>query len=686
MFNRCIILIIAISLVALLAVLPGCGEEGGPSPPPEPQPSAPAAPPPSPAAQDISNNIANINPAVPTSLPDLFVALKEINHAQSEGTISPEEGEELEGELGEKFSSYIRNWVDGIDPTDKDSLKDFFDLQKVQKTSEYDKLCDPQTKKYKEDQMKEKFNDYIRNLVDDLDPTKPESFRDFVILQKIQNSKKYSDLTTADTNKYKEDQMKEKFNDYIRNRVDEIDPTDPDSFRDFVILQKIQAHEKYAKFATPETHQYKEQQMKEKFNEYIENLVNDLDPDDPDFEEDLQKLRKLQLCEKYSKYIASGMHKWKEEQLKYKYAQYVTQQVNAFNPVLPGAMQKLDELIKLQETDTYQELCPESVKEYKIEELTIKLSGEAGGTPHSVGTLPENKQENVPVNQSILITFNQPMEPQSVISALYIYPEIAGDIYWAESGLIMMLKPHDNLEFDTTYTFIIEPWAMSEAGIRLEEGFVFSFTTKESAEIPRVLETSPVDGQTEASPGQPIEITFDMAMDPASFSAGAVVSLFPPIEYDIYWKEGNTIAVLQPLEPMETDTTYTVMLDAEGRSADGIALGKDFSFEFTTGFSPTPHVMGTMPLDGQENITSDYPIHIVFDWPMEPTSVEAALTITPALDYDTEWSEGDFVLTIKPLTTLASFMRYKIQLNETAMSDSGIPLGATFTLIFTSGK
>jgi len=686
MFNRRIILIIAIFLVALLAVLPGCEGEGGPSPPPAPGPSTPAAPPPSPAAQDISNNIANINPTVPTSLPSLFSTLKEITNAQNEGTISPEEGEELEGELGGKFSSYIKNWVDGIDPTNPDSLKDFFDLQKVQNTAEYDELCDPQTKKYKEDQMKEKFNDYIRNLVDDLDPTDPGSFRDFVILQKIQNSKKYADLTSQDTHKYKEDQMKEKFNDYIRNRVDEIDPTDPDSMEDFVILQKIQAHEKYAKFATPETHQYKEQQMKQKFNEYIENLVNDLDPDDPDFEEDLQKLRKLQLCEKYSKFIVYGMHKWKEEQLKYMYAQYVTKLVNAFNPILPGAMQKLDELIKLQDTDTYQELCPESVKRYKVEQLNTKLSGEVGGIPHGVGTLPENEQKNVPVNQSILITFNQPMEPQSVISALETYPEIKGDIYWAESGLIMMLKPHDNLEFDTTYTVFIGPWAMSEAGIPLEEGIEFSFTTKESAEIPHVLETSPPNGQTEASPGQPIEITFDMAMDPASFSAGTVVSLFPPTEYDIYWKEGNTTAVLQPLEPMEADATYTVMIDAEALSADGIALGKDFSFEFITGFSPTPHVMGTMPLDGQENITSDYPIHIVFDWPMEPASVEAALTITPAFDYDTEWSEGDFVLTIKPLTALASFMSYKIQLNETAMSDSGIPLGATFTLNFTSGK
>ena len=449
------------------------------------------------------------------------------------------------------------------------------------------------------------------------------------------------------------------------------------------MLQKIQAHEKYSKLATPETHKWKEEQVKQKFNEWVENRVKDLDPNDPNFAEELEKLRLIQLCDKYEKYVTSLMHEWKEEQLKYKYAQYVTKLVNAFNPVLPGAMQKLDELIKLQDTDTYQELCPESVKGYKVEQLNTKLAGEAGGIPHGVGTLPEHEQENVPVNQSILITFNQPMEPLSVISALEIYPEIKGDIYWAESGLIMMLKPHANLEFDTTYTVLIGHEAMSAAGTMLEEGIEFSFTTKESAEIPRVLATLPANGQTDASPGQPIEITFDMAMDPESFSEGMVVTIFPPIEYDIYWMEGNTIAVLQPLEPMEADTTYSVTIDAGARSADGIALGKDFSFEFITGFLPAPHVVGTMPLDGQDNITSDYPIHIVFDWPMDPASVEAALTITPAFGYTTEWSEGNFVMTIKPLTTLAAFMRYKIQIDAGATSADGLPIGVTFSLSFT---
>ncbi len=68
---------------------------------------------------------------------------------------------------------------------------------------------------------------------------------------------------------------------------------------------------------------------------------------------------------------------------------------------------------------------------------------------------------------------------------------------------------------------------------------------------------------------------------------------------------------------------------------------------------------------------------------MDSASVEAALTITPTFDYTTEWSEGDFVMTIKPLTNLASFTRYTIQLGSSARSDVGIPIGDTSKITFT---
>jgi hypothetical protein len=117
-------------------------------------------------AQEFLNRITGINPSEPTSLASLLEISQELNTAQSEGAISQEEGEELGEALEEEFSDMVRNKVDAIDPTDLGALNDFWAMQRIQGLDEYESHCDPQTREYKEQQMSEKFNDWVRNWVE----------------------------------------------------------------------------------------------------------------------------------------------------------------------------------------------------------------------------------------------------------------------------------------------------------------------------------------------------------------------------------------------------------------------------------------------------------------------------------------------------------------------------------------
>jgi len=69
---------------------------------------------------------------------------------------------------------------------------------------------------------------------------------------------------------------------------------------------------------------------------------------------------------------------------------------------------------------------------------------------------------------------------------------------------------------------------------------------------------------------------------------------------------------------------------------------------------------------------------------MNTDSVEASLTVTPALDYTAAWREADFVLTIKPIAAVASYMRYQIDIAGSATSAVGLPLGTDFSFSFTT--
>jgi hypothetical protein len=632
---------------------------------------------------DISDLIAGINPSSPSSLANLLGASQDIERARAEGSISGTEANKLEDQLGSKFSSWIRETVDAIDPAKPESIKDFFDLQAVQRTSEYDESVDSETKEHKEEQMGEKFNDWVRNRVDEIDPEDEGALKDMFDLQVIQRTAKYDELATADTKSYKEEQMGEKLNDWVRNQVDDIDPTDPDSLKYFFWMQKVQANEKYDKFATPETHEYKEEQMRQKFNEWVENRVNDLDPNDPDFLEDLEMLRVIQRSDKYAKFIQPLMHQWKESTLEQKMADYVSNLVNGLNPLLPTFQKDLSDLIKFQLSDVYQELCPELTKQYKQTQLILMLAKPLGPPPTVTGVYPQNGQADVPLDESIMIVFDQPMELPLLETAIEVSPATLFEpLPTVEENLIVLLNPIEPLIENTTYTIAVNPSATSIAGMQLLETYESSFKTKEAEPAPHIITTMPEGGALHYMAGQPITISFDQRM--STTSVEPAISISPTFDYSILWSSDDTTAIIQSHAPLDANTVYSVTIGASATSADGVSLADTYQFSFTTGIMNLPRVLGTMPDSGQGNIPSNHPIQIVFDRSMDTESSEALLSVSPGFDYVTSWFEADMVLQIEPIIPLMDNTTYAIAIDAGALSSFGLPLEDGYEFTFTS--
>ena len=685
-------LLVVVAILALLTtVLPACSEgdyipPGGDASTEVDLPQAPSTEPEtslSTTAQNILNQIAEIEPSEPAALGPLLYASQDLDEAINDGSVSEDEAEDLEDELTLKFSAWVRAMMDEIDPTEADSLKDFFDMQAIQELEEWDKYTDPETRQYKEEQMTEKFSQWIRSRMDEIDPTQADHLKLFFWMQAIQATEKWDKYTSADAKQYKEEQMREKFNEWVRNRMDEIDPTQADHFKYFFWMQAIQETEKYEEYATPDTHEYKEEQMGEKFNEWVRNRVNELDPNDPNYLDELEYLRIIQYTEKYEKYVTAETHAYKEQQLKQKYGDYITNLVNSLNPIVPGFMQDLHELMTLQNSDIYNELCPEEVKLYKNEQIRLLLASEPGQLPHIVGTFPENGQTDVPLDQPILIAFDQPMMMDSLWWAVDLLPQVEYTITLMDDYILLAI-PLERYEAGTTYTFRVGPPAITSSGMPLQEDNFLQFTTVESGPVPRVLETTPVNGQFDASPGQTIEIYFSQPMNPASVESGIETS--PTIKYAVQWLQGNTVAVLQPLEPLEFNTTYTVSISPAVLSATGVPLEGGYDLSFFTGLEDPPEISGTSPADGQIDIPRNYTIEICFERPMDTASVEAALEVTPNFDYTVTWRENNFVMRIIPLTELDPFTTYSIVINVGAKSDLGIPIEIIASFSFTTGK
>ncbi len=411
--------------------------------------------------------------------------------------------------------------------------------------------------------------------------------------------------------------------------------------------------------------------------------LNGLDPNDPDFLKNLEMLRVIQISDKYDKYINADVHQWKEQTLKVKVDTYVTNLLNSLHPLSPTLWEDLFKLIEFQLSDVYKELCPSVTKQEKQTKLTGIFTKPPGPPPEVAGIYPVMGQVEVPLDQPIMVVFNQPMEPGSLLAAIKVSPDtMFTAVPMVEENFIILLLPLNNLTENTNYTVIVNQAAVSLAGLPLLETCEFSFKTKSAETAPIVTSTTPLDGTIDNMAGQPIIINFNQRMDTGSVESA--LSISPAFKYSVVWDNSDSTAIIQSHIPLDANTDYTVTVGETATSADGVQLKGEYQFSFITGIMGQPVVLGTMPNKGQSNIPSSHPIRVVFDRPMDVQSVEALLSISPDIDYTTNWYEANMVLELVSASPLATNTTYTITIESGALSSFGLPLEDDFKFSFST--
>ncbi len=160
--------------------------------------------------------------------------------------------------------------------------------------------------------------------------------------------------------------------------------------------------------------------------------------------------------------------------------------------------------------------------------------------------------------------------------------------------------------------------------------FTFFDVQLTSNQPPRVLDSTPEEGDPAFSIVAPIVLDFSRKMDRASVEAS--FSIDPPVAGTFSWSNGDFRMSFRP-ESLPALTPVTVRLAASALGAFGHALdgngdgipGDDFVLSFTTGSSDTqaPTVVRTFPAANQLGVDIQPIISAVFDEELDPTSVGA---------------------------------------------------------------
>jgi hypothetical protein len=314
------------------------------------------------------------------------------------------------------------------------------------------------------------------------------------------------------------------------------------------------------------------------------------------------------------------------------------------------------------------------------------LDFEIDSTPPEVSShFPTDGASDVSTSTMVIVTFSEGMAAASA-GAVSISgpgnPELS-DPSW--SGTQLTLATH-GLQAEEEYTVTVGTDAVDDSlpGNAKEVATSFTFTTGNGvAPTPPIVQhTSPVHDETGVAVGTSVTIGFSKAMDITATRNAITVS--PELDWSPVWSEGNTVVALDPVGRMSPNTRYTVTVSDTAMASDGTGMDVPYTFRFTTGDPPDltpPSVADNYPPDRQREI-SPYleEVTITFSEPMDTSSVESVISVSPGTITSKTWRVGDTVLVLG--LDMTDGQKYTVTVGGSATDKAGNPLGEDFSFFF----
>ncbi len=225
-----------------------------------------------------------------------------------------------------------------------------------------------------------------------------------------------------------------------------------------------------------------------------------------------------------------------------------------------------------------------------------------------LAVLRHRPEGNVELADAITVTFNQPMVPLTSLQELDKYPVPMrvepmpeGKFSWIGTDTVGFV-PTYRLPFGNEFVVTVPAGMQSMVGGRLEQEYRFTVSTP----LPWLEWSSPADGAGEFKLEDPLLLSFNAAMDPATVGKaarlvgpdGKAVELLPPgrpepdpeaVGRVKSAEEQRSLArtvQLKAAKPLEKATRYTLILDKSLTSTEGpLPMGSEARVSFTT-FTP----------------------------------------------------------------------------------------------------
>jgi hypothetical protein len=289
-----------------------------------------------------------------------------------------------------------------------------------------------------------------------------------------------------------------------------------------------------------------------------------------------------------------------------------------------------------------------------------------------------------PINEPVMVRFDQPMDQDSVESALSIEPAVDSEVSWPAPDTLMV-SPAATYEPDTGYTLRIADTASAISGLTLEQPVEIDWQTVGALEATQFSPEGnsrgvPLDAVISVAFNQPV-VPLVSTGDQAGLPQPLIIE--PAVNGRGEWVSTSIYRFI-PDPALAGATSYSVSVDPALQAIGGATIVNPPSWSFTT---LSPEVVSIAPDDEATNILPTAGITITFSAPMDRATTEAAVSLTGAgaVPVTFEWSENDTVLALQPEATLALETLHTVTVSTAATAAvSGSPIDREASSTFTT--
>lgn len=272
--------------------------------------------------------------------------------------------------------------------------------------------------------------------------------------------------------------------------------------------------------------------------------------------------------------------------------------------------------------------------------------------PTLVSSLPAHGAVDVPTTTTLVLTFSEPMQPDSLV--LTAVPSVGSTAQWSAQNTVATLTLAAPLEALTEYEF---QYNAADLAGNLAVGVVgLTTAAPPDTDAPVVKVSAPEAGATMVPTNAVLSITFNEAMQKPTVDGA--FSITPSVAGTVLWDDTNSLRSFQPSAPLTPSTQYTITIGTDAKDAAGNALAAPFVATFTTAAAPDttrPTLVSNSPTTGEHGVIQATNIVLTFSEPMDQASAQVAFSVTAPMGVTGtfSWSADGRTMTFNPTQSFA---------------------------------